>query len=180
MDNKKWNHICKVCGTKYWACNDCSSKVFQSWRAVACCAEHYQVYMMLWEYDNGTVEKQTVKDLLIDNGVEDWVNESPSKEIINKVLADDDVKPVETESPVEVEQKPIDENSFEAIDKAIAESIANNEAEPVVEVAVVEQPHIAVAEAEREKPATTNDRKEYTGNQYYSKKHGKYNKKYNA
>ena len=50
--SKKPNHRCRICGTEYYACNDCASRLKaqygeESWRAVADTPVHYQIYVIL-------------------------------------------------------------------------------------------------------------------------------------
>lgn len=95
--NHEPNHQCKVCGKRYWACNDCDSKNFIAWRAVACCPEHYQAYLVLWEYGNGKADAVNAKEMLERLGAGEWVNDSPAKELIEKILA---TEPEKKEEPV--------------------------------------------------------------------------------
>lgn len=85
MFDKKPNHTCKACGAQYWACDACDAKKFVSWRAVACCPEHYQAYLVLWEYGNKKIDKERAASFLKEIGAEDWVN-APSKNLIDEIL----------------------------------------------------------------------------------------------
>lgn len=62
--DKPINHWCKICGKGYYACNDCDSKHYITWRAVACTPEHYQAYMILHEYDGTDESKELSKAAL--------------------------------------------------------------------------------------------------------------------
>lgn len=106
------NHQCKVCGKKYWACNDCDSKNFISWRAVACCPEHYQAYIVLWEFGNGTVDAANAKEMLEQLGAGEWVDDSPAKELIEKILATETEK---KEEPVVEKHEEVREEIHEEV-----------------------------------------------------------------
>jgi hypothetical protein len=79
------NHTCKACGIAYWACNDCDAKHFIAWRAIACTPEHYQAYMILWEYGRGQISKDDARMHLKSFGAENWVN-APSKSLIDEIM----------------------------------------------------------------------------------------------
>lgn len=80
------NHKCKACGVMYYACNDCDTKKFISWRAAACCPEHYQVYITLFDYDKGDIDKATARERLEEFGVGEWVD-APSQKLIDEIFA---------------------------------------------------------------------------------------------
>lgn len=46
---EKSNHICKICETKYYACDKCDNNGIFHWRSIACCYEHFQEYIKLIE-----------------------------------------------------------------------------------------------------------------------------------
>lgn len=55
---EKDNHWCKVCGTGYYACNDCRNT--GEWKHSTCCPEHYQIYTALVFYNrHGATKEQT-------------------------------------------------------------------------------------------------------------------------
>ena len=85
--DKKPNHICKACGAAYWACNDCDSKKMITWRAVACCPEHFQAYVTLWEYNNQKISKEEARNVLAQFGAGEWVN-TPSQKLIDEIFVD--------------------------------------------------------------------------------------------
>ena len=50
------NHWCKVCGTGYYACDDCDR--LGNWRATACSPHHAQIYSALVFYGRGCSSKE--------------------------------------------------------------------------------------------------------------------------
>jgi hypothetical protein len=56
-----------------------------SWRAVACTPEHYQAYMLLWEYGDKQISKEDAAKQLKSFGADKWVN-SPSKALIDEIF----------------------------------------------------------------------------------------------
>lgn len=61
------NHWCKVCGTGYYACNDCNKT--ENWKAAACCPDHYQIYTALIFYNRGHSNKEQTAAFLKSLGV---------------------------------------------------------------------------------------------------------------
>lgn len=64
---KESNHICRVCGTAYYACNACDRQ--QNWRAFCDTPEHYQVYQALVMYTRGILPADEARAMLEDIGV---------------------------------------------------------------------------------------------------------------
>lgn len=71
MSDRTPNHRCKTCGEEYYACNDCDK--LNSWRAVACCIDHYVAYCE-------RVEKARAAELDPKNKIPEQI-ESQSEEI---------------------------------------------------------------------------------------------------
>lgn len=61
------NHRCKVCGTGYYACNDCNKT--EGWKVACCCPEHYQIYTALVFYSRGNTTKEQTAAYLKSLGV---------------------------------------------------------------------------------------------------------------
>lgn len=45
----KPNHVCRVCGKEYYACDTCDEKTVFHWRSVACSTECFIKYVELVE-----------------------------------------------------------------------------------------------------------------------------------
>lgn len=61
------NHVCKVCGTKYYACDYCRQQHnFVPWRDVACSIECYKEYILRVLEARGEIEPVTVEVLTPD------------------------------------------------------------------------------------------------------------------
>ena len=91
-----YNHNCKICGKGYNACDTCvSQRNYAAWRAIACTQDHFQAYMVLYEYGNGTLEKADAKRMLSTVDIEGWENyPEHNKVLIAKILKEDE-KPVD-------------------------------------------------------------------------------------
>lgn len=62
---KKINHWCVLCGTGYHSCDLCnSSKTFKPWRALTDTLEHFKIFMILKDYNNGVIDKEEARELL--------------------------------------------------------------------------------------------------------------------
>ena len=97
-----YNHFCKICGKGYNACDTCvNQKDYAAWRAIACTQDHFQAYMVLYEYGNGTLKKADAKEMLSKVDIEGWEGYAThNRDIIAEILAED-------EKPVEVISEPL-------------------------------------------------------------------------
>lgn len=92
----EYNHFCKICGKGYNACDTClNQKNYAAWRAIACTQDHFQAYMVLYEYGNGTLKKADAKEMLSKVNIEGWEHyASHNRNVIAEILAEDE-KPAE-------------------------------------------------------------------------------------
>ena len=91
----KFNHTCKVCGTGYNACDTClNEKNYAPWRAIACTQGHFQAYMVLWEYGNGTLERADAREMLSKVDIEGWEDYPEHNRVVIAEILKDDEKPV--------------------------------------------------------------------------------------
>ncbi len=95
------NHTCRICGQKYWACDNCDRKIGIEWRAAACCEEHYHLYFLVWDYDNPGADKALARKELREAGADKW-EASPCREKILEILADEENEPVPAKPVMEV------------------------------------------------------------------------------
>ena len=127
-----YNHNCKICGKGYNACDTCvSQRNYAAWRAIACTQDHFQAYMVLYEYGNGTLEKADAKRMLSTVDIEGWENyPEHNKVLIAKILKED-------EKPVDDIPEPV-----QAVEPLTVEPIVVTDEEPLKaeEPAVVELP----------------------------------------
>ena len=106
-----YNHTCKICGKGYNACDTClTQKNYTPWRAIGCTQDHFQVYMVLFEYGNGTLEKADAKRMLSKVDIEGWENyPEHNRLLIAKILKEDEkpvddiYKPIQADEPVAIE-----------------------------------------------------------------------------
>ena len=120
----KHNHTCKVCGKGYNACDTClNERNYAPWRAIACSQGHFQAYMVLWEYGNGTLKREVARDVLPGMDIDGWENypehnrvviaeilkeeEKPIIEVVESLVAEPlvvaNVEPLKVEEPVVLE-----------------------------------------------------------------------------
>ena len=87
-----YNHFCKICGKGYNACDTCiNQKNYAAWRAIACTQDHFQAYMVLYEYGNGTLKKADAKEMLSKVDIEGWEGYAAhNKDAIAEILAEDE------------------------------------------------------------------------------------------
>ena len=97
-----YNHFCKICGKGYNACDTCiNQKNYAAWRAIACTQDHFQAYMVLYEYGNGTLKKADAKEMLSKVDIEGWEGYAAhNRDVIAEILAED-------EKPIEVIPEPL-------------------------------------------------------------------------
>ena len=127
----KFNHTCKVCGTGYNACDTClNEKNYAPWRAIACTQGHFQAYMVLWEYGNGTLERADAREMLSKVDIEGWEDYPEHNRVVIAEILKDDEKPL-----------------VEAVEPLVLEPLVVVDAEPLKaeEPVVVELPKQVVA-----------------------------------
>lgn len=145
------NHTCRICGKPYFACDTCDAKIGKTWRAVACTAEHYDVFLAMWKYTYGQMSEEGIKKILTDAKANTWTA-SPSYDAIIALIGE----PKEEE---EVKEEPVDEH------------------QQMPNLALVKDKPAETKAAEPEKKAETkpaNKQKYYNGN-YRDKVVGKQN-----
>ncbi len=84
--SKEINHWCVVCGKGYHACDACNKAPgFTPWRSLTDSAEHFKIFMILKNYNNGLLAGSEARQQLsaLDLSGKDSFNESS-----RKVLAD--------------------------------------------------------------------------------------------
>lgn len=86
------NHTCRICGKSYFACDTCDAKIGKSWRAVACTAEHYDIYYALWRYNYGEITEDEIKAILTEAKANTWKN-SPSYGKIVELIGEPEEEP---------------------------------------------------------------------------------------
>lgn len=90
---QKINHWCAVCGKGYHACDSCdSAKSFTPWRKFTCTIEHFQLFMILREFNNGSIPKEEARSLIgnFDLSEKDTFKEG-ARVVIEAILKDDEV-----------------------------------------------------------------------------------------
>ena len=109
-----YNHFCKICGKGYNACDTCiNQKNYAAWRAIACTQDHFQAYMVLYEYGNRTLKKADAKEMLSKVDIEGWEGYAAhNKDIIAEILSED-------EKPIEVIPEPL-----KAIEPQVAQVVS--------------------------------------------------------
>ena len=64
---QKNNHICKICGAEYYACDGCDTR--KTWRSFCDLPEHYQVYQILLMYSRKMISADEATETLEANGI---------------------------------------------------------------------------------------------------------------
>lgn len=68
--SKEHNHVCKICGESYYACDNCPEvKDFAPWRVLCDTQEHYRVFLILNMFKNEIISKVEAKEQLLELGV---------------------------------------------------------------------------------------------------------------
>lgn len=64
------DHQCIICGTSYHACDSCRQiKTYTPWRMLCDTFEHYQVYLVIREWQEGLIKKDEAQRKLKELGV---------------------------------------------------------------------------------------------------------------
>jgi len=90
---KELNHECIICGVKYHHCDSCNQiSTFTPWRVICDTSEHYQIYMIILDYQSNRITKEEAKEQLDVVGI--TINDIGSfkdsvKSILNDILVDD-------------------------------------------------------------------------------------------
>lgn len=109
--DKKINHWCVVCGKGYHACDSCNdTKTFTPWRVLADTPEHFAIFMVLRDYNNGVISKDEAKDMLsnYDLREKDTFKDS-AKKLITDIFNDDTSKTKRKTKNIDAENQ--DDNS---------------------------------------------------------------------
>lgn len=93
--NKKENHWCIVCGKGYYSCDTCNEiKNFTPWRVLTDTIEHFTIYTILKDYNNGYISKEEAKELLekCDLSEQDTFKES-AKKVLSRIFTEESSAP---------------------------------------------------------------------------------------
>lgn len=83
---KKINHWCVLCGAGYHSCDLCNSqKTFTPWRTLTDTLEHFQIFMILKDYNNRRIDRKEAVELL---SAFDLSDRETYKDSAKSVLAD--------------------------------------------------------------------------------------------
>lgn len=92
--NKKPNHRCRICGTEYYACNDCASRLKaqyggEPWRAIADVPAHYQIYVILVHFVRKEISAAEALQQLNHVGIGDMDTFLPNyRSLIQRVITE--------------------------------------------------------------------------------------------
>lgn len=92
--NKKPNHRCRICGTEYYACNDCASRLKsqyggEPWRTIADTPSHYQIYVILVHFVRKEISATEALQQLNHIGIGDMDTFVPNyRSLIQRVIAE--------------------------------------------------------------------------------------------
>lgn len=91
--SKEINHWCVICGKGYHACDSCDSmKSFTPWRALTDTIEHFQLFVILKNYNNKLISKEEARKDLSKINISDKDSYKESvKKVLNEILKDNAV-----------------------------------------------------------------------------------------
>lgn len=90
-ENQKINHWCVVCGKGYHACDSCNKeRSFTPWRVLTDTIEHYKIFMILKNYNNQLISKESAQEKLLSMDLTDmeFFKES-AKKVLNQIFSVD-------------------------------------------------------------------------------------------
>lgn len=97
MMTQELNGICSVCGNKYHVCQICEQRKgqWESWKLITDTSEHYQIFVILRDYDSKRITKGQAKELLSSYDLSQKETWNPSiKKILNKIFAEQKKKKI--------------------------------------------------------------------------------------
>lgn len=86
--NKKLNHECLICGTKYHACDSCEEvRKIKTYKAITDTSNHYQIYLIVNDYCYKNISKEEAYKLLAKCDLNGKENFKPNVlKVINEIL----------------------------------------------------------------------------------------------
>lgn len=60
-----FNHVCQICGTRYYACNKC--KKYNGYKLVVDTPECYGIYLVMVDYRQGVITQKEAEKKLREN-----------------------------------------------------------------------------------------------------------------
>jgi hypothetical protein len=87
MDNNL-NATCSICGERYRLCLSCQDSKLNPWRSIVDSIEHYKIFIIIRDYENGYISKEEANEQLIQRdltGSENFVPEIKAK--IEEIMA---------------------------------------------------------------------------------------------
>lgn len=92
--SEKINHWCIICGKGYYACDACSRiKNFTPWRTLADSAPHFQIYMIIRDYNNKKLSRQEARDALLKTDLSDMDSfKESARTALSEILKEEPVK----------------------------------------------------------------------------------------
>lgn len=106
-DNKKINHWCVVCGKGYHACDSCTNtKSFTPWRTLTDTIEHFKIFTILKDFNNGLITKEKAKELLSDLDLSGKDNfKDSAKKVLIDIYAETPKDEAENKSEAKIPQR---------------------------------------------------------------------------
>lgn len=76
---------CIICGTEYDTCN--CARDLNSWKKICCTSNHYQVYLILNDYNFGNIKKTGARKMLSRLDIADYDNWNvASKQLVHEII----------------------------------------------------------------------------------------------
>ncbi|EXG87844.1 hypothetical protein K413DRAFT_4745 [Clostridium sp. ASBs410] len=105
------NAKCSICGKKYHVCHTCSNTIsFTPWRKITDTTNCYKIFLILRDYTNGYVDKESTRDLLNGCDLKELdTYEDNIKKTINEILKSETVAKSKRKSKLK-ESETVNEN----------------------------------------------------------------------
>ena len=91
------NHTCIICGKDYHSCDSCNQITsFTPWRVICDTSEHYQIYLVILDYQQNRINKEEAQMMLHNIGfdVNTIDNFKPSvSNLLKEILSEDNSEP---------------------------------------------------------------------------------------
>lgn len=90
-NSKKINHWCVLCGAGYHSCDKCDNQsTFTPWRTLTDTLEHFKIFMILKDYNNRKIDRESARELLSAFDLSGWKTyKSGARSVLADIWQDD-------------------------------------------------------------------------------------------
>lgn len=106
------NSWCRICGIEYEVCPTCAeTKMYTPWRIICDTATHYQIWLIIRQYKEGIISKETARERFTSLKIKksDYENFIPSvRQVIDEINSVEQIEVTEEVATVEGNEETIE------------------------------------------------------------------------